>query len=71
MDAWTPREAARNAPLVFVLSLATVVPLELLVFDSTATVSEAVVRGLPTATGLAFGFAFVHVARWHYERKAA
>ncbi|SDE78920.1 hypothetical protein [Halorientalis regularis] len=71
MESWTPREATRNAPLVFFLSLATIVPLEPLVFDSTATVLEAVRRGLPTATGLAVGFAFVHLARWHYERKAA
>jgi hypothetical protein len=71
MESWTPREAARNAPIYFFLSLAVIVPLEMLVFDSTATVLEAAGRGLPTATGLAFGFAFIHLARWHYERKAA
>ena len=71
MESWSPREAARNVPLYFLLSLAVIVPLEMLVFDSTATVLEAVRRGLPTAISVAIGFAFVHLARWHYERKAA
>jgi hypothetical protein len=71
MESWTPREATRNAPLVFSLSLATIVSLELLFFDPTATIPEAARRGLPTAISVAIGFAVIHLARWHYERKAA
>jgi hypothetical protein len=71
MKSWTPREAARYTPPYFLFVLAVVTLLELLFYGSTSGVGDAIVRALPLAFGMAGGLASLHLARWHYERKAA
>jgi hypothetical protein len=71
MESWTPREAARYTPPYFLFVLAVVTVLELLFSDSSSGVADTIVSALPLAVGMAFGLAFLHIARWHYERKAA
>lgn len=71
MESWTLREATWNAPVYFLLVLAVVTVQQLLFYDSASGIGDAIVRGLPLAVGMAGGLALIHLARWHYERKAA